>query len=477
MDTQSLTISSALSQLRAGTLSAAELSSACYEVINRLNSEINAYITVINPDESRKAIQTNTALSGIPLAIKDIYQTEGVLTTGGTTFFKDFIPNQDAVTVSKLKAAGAVITGKTNTHEVALGVTGVNPHYGSVRNPWDKIRICGGSSSGSAAAVASGMCLGAMGTDTGGSIRIPASLCGIVGLKPTYGRISVRGIFPLSWNLDHAGPLTKTVEDAAILLQVLAGYDELDPASVNFPVDDYLTDLNAGVKGWRVAVLTGDYAWESDPEVLEAVRSAGKVFESLGAQVQPVELNFLRDAAMTNSLMTQADGAAFHKERLLEHPLGFGEDVRLRLQTGAAFTSSEYALARRTQTEMRRRMELFFGGTSSSAHGYDTLLLPSAPFTAPTIEGSDILLLPATPITAPQIEGSDALQQARRLTRFTAPFNLTGLPALSLPCGFSSTGLPIGLQIVCPAWSEKKLLQAGQAYEQATEWHKLKPRL
>jgi len=459
MDIQSLTISTALEQLRSGSLTITELSEACYLAIERLNPGINAFITVLNQEHPPISEFTNAALSGIPIAIKDLYQTAGVLTTAGTTFFKDFIPGQDAAVVERLKAAGAVITGKTNTHEIALGVTGVNPHYGAVRNPWDQERISGGSSSGSAAAVAAGMCLAAMGTDTGGSIRIPASLCGVVGLKPTYGRISLRGIFPLSWNLDHAGPITKTVRDAAILLQVLAGYDQLDPASQNVPVDDYLSTLDAGVAGWRIAVLTGDYAWETDPEVLEAVREAAQVFETLGAQVQPVELNFLREAALANSLMTQADGAAFHRERFLEHPLGFGEDVRLRLQAGLAITSSEYSLARRTQTEMRRRMELFF-----------------CDYVVPEV-GYDVLLLPATPIAAPLIEGNDALEQARRLTRFTAPFNLTGLPALSLPCGFTASGLPIGLQIVAPAWAEKNLLRAAQAYEQATDWHKPKPAL
>lgn len=450
MDLQSLTISSALQQLRAGSMSAAELSEACLQSIERLNPAINAFITIIaehSPVES--SISLAAPLAAIPIAVKDLYQTAGTLTTAGTSFFKQYVPKKDAVVVEKLKAAGAVIPGKTNTHEIALGVTGVNPHYGAVHNPWDTQRIAGGSSSGSAAAVAAGMCLAAMGTDTGGSIRIPASLCGVVGLKATYGRISVRGIFPLSWNLDHAGPLTKSVEDAAILLQVLAGYDPRDPASANMPVGNYISSLHEGVNGWRVAVLTGEYAWDADPEVLDAVRAAAQVFEKLGAQVLPVEMNFLREAALANSLMTQADGAAFHRERLTEHPLGFGEDVRLRLETGAAFTSTEYALARRTQSETRRRMETFF-------------------------EEYDLLLTPATPTPAPFIAGNDALQQARRLTRFTAPFNLTGLPALSVPCGFSTSGLPIGLQIVSPAWNEARLLQAGAAYEAATPWHKQK---
>jgi aspartyl-tRNA(Asn)/glutamyl-tRNA(Gln) amidotransferase subunit A len=451
MDLLSLTITSTLEQFRAGSLSPADLASACLQAIRRLNPEINAFITFADP-QSLKVSETfrDSALSGIPIALKDLYETAGVRTTAGTTFFKDYLPENNSAVGEKLAAAGAILLGKTNTHEIALGVTGVNPHYGAVHNPWDLSRMTGGSSSGSAAAVASGMCLAALGTDTGGSIRIPASLCGVVGLKPTFGRVSLRGIFPLSWNLDHAGPLTRTVEDAVRVLQVIAGYDEFDPCSVNRPVDDYLSGLGEGVKGWRVAVLTGEYAWASDPEVLEAVRAAAQVFETLGAQVEPVELDWLREAALANSLMTQADGAAFHRQRLAENPAGFGADIRQRLETGAAFTSTDYILARRTQTEMRRRFEGFFSQY-------------------------DLLLLPTTPIPAPRIEGDDAVEQARRLTRFTAPFNLTGLPALSVPCGFSSAGLPLGLQLVSEAWGEAKVLRAGHAFEQATEWHKQRP--
>lgn len=453
MDISTLTIPSALEQLRTGSLSAPELTAACLQTIQRLNPEINAFITVADY-QALKVSETfrvsQGSLAGIPIALKDLYETADILTTAGTTFFKDYLPENDSVVGQKLASAGAILLGKTNTHEIALGVTGVNPHYGAVRNPWNLSRITGGSSSGSAAAVASGMVLAALGTDTGGSIRIPASLCGVVGLKPTFGRVSLRGIFPLSWNLDHAGPLTKTVRDAALILQVIAGYDALDPASINRPVDEYLSGLEGGVRGWRVAVLTGAYAWEADPEALEAVRAAAQVFEKLGAQVEPVALDWLREAALANSLMTQADGAAYHRQRLAENPEGFGVDVRQRLQTGAAFTSTEYSLARRTQTEMRRRMEGFFGQY-------------------------DLLLLPSTPIPAPLIEGNDALEQARQLTRFTAPFNLTGFPALSVPCGFSSAGLPLGLQLVSEAWGEAKLLHAGHAFEQATEWHKQKP--
>src|SRR5258706_4957916 len=440
-------ISSALEALRSREISAAELSRACFRRIEPLNPLVTAFIAVM-PDTSIPADSqsSNLPLYGIPIAVKDLYETAGILTTRGTPFFKDYMPKEDGLVVEKLKKAGAVIVGKTNTHEIALGVTGVNPHFGVVKNPWDLSGISGGSSSGSAVAVATGMCLAALGTDTGGSIRIPASLCGVVGLKATFGRISLRGIFPLSWNLDHAGPLTRSVEDAAILLQILAGYDALDPVSVDRPVDDYLTSLNGGIGGWKVALADGEYVAESDPEVLTAFDAAAQVFESLGAQAEKVNVDFLREAALANSLITQADGAAIHRERISQHPEIFGEDVRQRLQTGAAFTSTEYILARRTQAETRRRFDLLFANY-------------------------DILLIPGTPIAAPLIEGTDAIEQSRRLTRFTSCFNLTGLPALALPCGFTKSGLPIGLQIVSRAWAECKVLQAGHAFEQASEWH------
>ena len=342
--------------------------------------------------------------------------------------------------------AGALILGKTNTHEFAFGVTGVNPHYGICHNPWDKTRISGGSSSGSAVAVAAGMALAAVGTDTGGSIRIPASLCGVVGLKPTYGRVSLRGIFPLSWNLDHAGPITKTVRDSALMLQSMAGYDHLDPSSVDHPLDEYLIHIDEGVKAWRIAFAEGAYIEEANTEVIAAVDEAGRLFKSLGADIVKVNMDHLRELALANSQMVGADAAAFHRDRLSEHPDWFGDDVRERLEIGRALSSTDYSLARRKQIQGRNWANEFF-------------------------RKFDILMLPTTPITAPMIEGSDAIAQARQLTRFTAPFNLTGLPALSIPCGFDSKGLPIGLQLVSGAWSEVSVLRAGQAFESASNWH------
>jgi aspartyl-tRNA(Asn)/glutamyl-tRNA(Gln) amidotransferase subunit A len=460
-DISNLPISIALEQLRRREYSALELTEACLSQIARLNPAFQAFISPV-PDLAVQAgmqadvIYNNHSLGqgdlpllGIPLGLKDLVNMAGVSTTAGSKFFKNNLPDEDAQVVSRLKHSGGVLLGKTNLHEIALGVTGVNPHFGVVKNPWDTSRISGGSSSGSAVAVSLGMCLAAIGTDTGGSIRIPAALCGVVGLKPTYGRVSSYGVIPLSWNLDHVGPLTRTVRDAALILSVIAGYDPQDPASINIPVDDYLKHLEDGVNGWRVAVAQGDYIEAADTEVLAAVNRAAQVFKDLGAEIKEVDLSWLEQLALANSLMTQADGAAFHRERLAQHPDWFGADVLQRLQAGAAFNSGDYAMARRTQAEGRRRFELFF-------------------------EEFDLLLLPTTPIPAPLIEDTGAIQAARQLTRFTSPFNLTGLPALSMPCGFK-TGLPVALQIISRHWAEAIVLQAGYAFEQAASWWRHRP--
>lgn len=451
MDFNSLTLSEQRELIKSKEISASDLAAACYRQIERLNPTLNAFITIIPPEDEKP--HGKGQLQGIPIAVKDLYYTKGIRTTAGSRFFADFIPDEDAVAVEKVKKAGAHVIGKTNTHEIALGVTNNNPHFGACKNPWDITRTPGGSSGGSAVAVATGMASAALGTDTGGSIRIPASLSGVVGLKPTYGRISLRGVFPLSWNLDHAGPITNLVEDAALMLQVMGGYDSGDPASFKTLPGDFSSHMRDTIRDRKVAFAAGRFMEEvTDPEVLDAIRKAAAVLSEQGAQIEEVNADFLREAALANAVMTQADAAAFHLERLKEHPDWFGADVRQRLETGAGFTSSEYALARRTQAEARRRCDLLF-------------------------EEFDALILPTTPIAAPVLEGEDAIERARLLTRFTAPFNLTGLPALSVPCGFTSEGLPVGLQIVSRAWNESGVLRIGYAYQAATEWHKLKPPL
>ncbi|MFM8425760.1 MAG: amidase [Chloroflexota bacterium] len=452
MNPDSLTLSEQRDLIKSKELSASDLAAACYRQIERLNPTLNAFITVIPQNEVEIPANRHTSLlQGLPIAVKDLYNTKGIRTTGGSKFFEDYVPSEDAVVVDKIKKAGAQIIGKTNTHEIALGVTNNNPHFGACRNPWDISRIPGGSSGGSAVAVATDMALAALGTDTGGSIRIPASLCGVVGLKPTYGRISLRGILPLSWNLDHAGPITKRVEDAALMLQVMGGYDPEDPASFKTLPGDFSSHMRDTIRDRKVAFAIGHFVEEvTNPEILAAVRKAADVLADLGAIVEEVNTDYLHEGALANAIMTQADGAAFHRDRLKEHPDWFGADVRQRLETGAKFTSTEYALARRTQAEVRRRCDNLF-------------------------EEFDVLILPTTPITAPILEGENAVERARLLTRLTAPFNVTGLPALSIPCGFTSEGLPIGLQIVSRAWNESGVLRIGYSYQEATDWHRMKP--
>ena len=278
MNPDSLTLSEQRELIKSKEISASDLTAACYQQIERLNPTLNAFITVIPKSDEEIKPDRHLPLLGIPIAVKDLYDTKGIRTTGGSKFFADHVPTEDAFVVEKIKQAGAYIIGKTNTHEIALGVTNNNPHFGACKNPWDVTRTPGGSSGGSAVAVATGMSLAALGTDTGGSIRIPASLCGVVGLKPTYGRISLRGIMPLSWNLDHAGPITKRVEDAALMLQIMGGYDSEDPASFKTLPGDFSSHMRDTIRDRRVAFATGNFVEEvTSPEVLEAVRKAAAV--------------------------------------------------------------------------------------------------------------------------------------------------------------------------------------------------------
>jgi aspartyl-tRNA(Asn)/glutamyl-tRNA(Gln) amidotransferase subunit A len=459
MDTLSLFEASEL--IRQGELSPVKLVETCLDRINRFNPRINAFITVTGEQALEQARDLEVELRnghwrgplhGIPVGLKDLYETRGIKTTCGTSFFRENIPPDDGFVVRKLREAGAVSVGKQNMHEIALGTTNENPHYGPARNPWDVNRITGGSSGGSAASLVAGMCLGSFGSDTGGSIRIPASLCGCVGIKPTYGRVSLRGVVPLSWSLDHAGPLARRVRDAALLLQAVAGYDPEDPASVPQPVNDYLDKIDSGLQGIKAAVAVDEHFRQADDQVLALFDEAVLAFRELGARVEEIAFPDARQAARANGTVVVTEGAAFHRQRLEENPSGFGEDIRSRLQTGAAVLGTDYAAARREQVVLRRRFEKFF-------------------------DEYDILLTPATAQTAPLIGNQNPAERARQLTRFTAPFNLTGLPAISLPCGFTKEGLPAGLQIIAGPWREEMLFRAAQVYEQAACWYMKSPAL
>ena len=461
MDLNYLPLIEAARLVRDGDLSPVDLTKAHLDRINQFEPQLNCFITQTPEAALERARQAELEiqggeyrgpLHGIPLALKDLFETRGLLTTAGSLFYTDWVPEEDGAVVERLKSAGMVNLGKLNMHEIALWVTNNPPQFGACHNPWKLDRTPGGSSGGSGAALAAGMCMGALGSDTGGSIRIPASLCGVVGLKPTFGRVSLRGVVPLSWNLDHPGPMARRVSDVAVILQTIAGYDPEDPVSLDVTVPDYLAQLGGTVRGWRVALAEDAFFTKADPEVLEAVRAAADVFASLGAQVVQVEFPNAYEAANANGLMVTSDAAAFHHEGLQNQPEKFGVDVRQRLETGAAFTSGEYILARRTQSVLRRQFEQFF-------------------------DEFDLLLTATTPIAAPPLEGPDAVEQAGRLTRFTSPFNLTGLPAISLPCGFSGLGLPLGLQIITRPLGEAALLRAASAYEGATEWHLRRPDL
>ena len=455
MDLVNFSLAEAADLIAKREISCEDLVQEHLDRISVLEPRLNSFITQ-TPDAALASGRTADAeiqsgiyrgpLHGIPIALKDLYETKGVTTTAGCLFFQDRVPKNNAAVVDRLNAAGAVNLGKLNMHEIALGITNNNPHYGACRNPWDLERSPGGSSGGSGAALAAGLCMGSLGSDTGGSIRIPAALCGVVGLKPTYGRISLRGVVPLSWNLDHPGPMARRTRDAALLFQVIAGYDPDDPSSADMGVPDYSVQLMGGVRGWRIALAADDFFSRGEEQVLAAVKAAAEVFASLGAKIEPVEFAGGHEAAKNNGLMVTSDAAAFHRERLRDEPEKFGADVRQRLETGAAYTSSEYIVARRSQDVLRRKFSEFFNEY-------------------------DLLLTPTTPVAAPVLEGPDAVQQAATLTRFTAPFNFTGLPAISLPCGFTDEGLPVGLQLITRAWGEVALLRAAQAYESATEWH------
>ena len=436
-------------------LSPIELTSACLERIAGIDAQVNAFITVTADgamEDARVAEgdllrgEPGGPLAGVPIALKDLFDTAGVRTTAGSKFFSDRMPDRDAAVVQKLRTAGAVVLGKLNMHEWALGVTNDNPHYGACHNPWALDRITGGSSGGSAAALAAGMCFGTLGSDTGGSIRIPASLCGVVGLKPTYGRVSLRGVVPLSWSLDHAGPMARCVSDVAVLLDVIAGPDSADPGSVDIATDDYSARLEDGISGWRIGVIADESLGDIESDVRTLVRKAVDVLASAGARIETLAAPELSDAARLNGLMTTADAAAFHRERMESAPDDFGHDVLARLRRGAAYGATDYADARREQRILRRTFSSWF-----VEHG----------------GMFDAVVLPTTPCPAPRIAGLDAVATAPVLTRLTAPFNFTGLPAMSIPCGVTPEGLPVGLQIVGAPWAERRVLRVGRAYELA----------
>ena len=387
-------------------------------------------------------------MHGVPVALKDIIYTRGISTTMGSAFYSGHIPDQSATVTRKLEEAGYVLIGKTNTHEFAYGPTGDRSYFGPTRNPHDTRRITGGSSGGSGAAVAANLCYGALGSDTGGSIRIPAALCGIVGMKPTFGRVSKSGVFPLSWSLDHVGPITRTVEDNALMLNVLAGHDPDDPYSVDRPAEDFARDLRRGVKGGKIGVPRGFFFDYLEEEVGARVREAVEAFRSLGAEVREVEIPNLWDTLHAHRLILGAEAYAVHQERLENEPESFGEEVGERLMDGERPKAYHYAKA-------RQRGMLAAGEFDRAIHGVDVLLTPTLPIVATEIGQREVNIG----------EYKESVRSA--LTRFTGPTDLTGHPSLSVPCGTTATGLPVGLQLIGRPFDEATLYRFGHGYEEA----------
>ncbi len=445
--------------LRQGALSPVALTEDCLARIEKLNPRLNAFITVTAESARAQARQAEAEiqrgdwrgpLHGIPLALKDLIDTAGVRTTAGSSLFRDRIPAEDAEVVRRLKAAGAILLGKQNLHEFAYGGSSLVSYFGEVRNAWNVEHIAGGSSGGSATSVAGGLCYGAVGTDTAGSIREPAALCGVVGLKPTYGRVSARGVIPLSISLDHVGPIARTVADTAIILQAIAGFDAKDKASADVPVEDYVAALEKDLKPFRIGVPRKFFFEDLDADVASAMSHALSGLATIGAELRELELH-----VPIGRTLQSAESYKFHAESVARSPEHYQPETVRRILTGEKVTQEALLESRRELESARRDIAAIFADV-------------------------DLFVTPATPIPAPPIaelkQNPDLLRPRElELLRNTRPINVWGLPAISIPCGFTPAGLPIGLQIIGPHWGEAKVLQLANAYEQATAWHKREP--
>jgi aspartyl-tRNA(Asn)/glutamyl-tRNA(Gln) amidotransferase subunit A len=449
---------------RRGSLSPVDLTVDCLARIEKLNPRLNAFITVtpesalaqarVAEAEIRRGVWRGP-LHGIPLALKDLIDTAGVPTTAASALFKDRMPAEDAEVVRRLKAAGAVLLGKQNLHEFAYGGSSLVSYFGEVRNAWNPEHIAGGSSGGSATAVAAGLIYGAIGTDTAGSIREPAALCGVVGLKPTYGRVSARGVIPLSISLDHVGPIARTVADAAVIFQAIAGFDAKDKASVDAPVEDYIAALAKNLKPLRIGVPRKFFFEELDADVASAINHALSGLAAIGAELCELKLRGLELPVATDRTLQKGEAYAFHAEFVARTPELYQPETLRRIRTGDNVSPEKVLECRRELERARREITTTFADV-------------------------DLLVTPTTPIPAPliaELKQNPELLRPRELLllRNTRPINVWGLPAISIPCGFTPAGLPIGLQIVGPHWGEATVLQLAHAYEQATAWHKREP--
>jgi aspartyl-tRNA(Asn)/glutamyl-tRNA(Gln) amidotransferase subunit A len=458
-DSSELTLAQVSARIQAGSVTPTQLVEDCLARIQIYNPKLNAFITVMRDNALRQAKELEAEqragkfrgpLHGIPIALKDNIDTAGVRTTAASAVFDDRVPTEDAEVVRRLKGAGAILIGKTNLHEFAFGGTSATSYFGPVRNPWALNRSPGGSSGGSAAAIAADLCFGALGTDTGGSIRTPASYCSIVGLKPTYGLVPIRGIVPLIVSLDHCGPIARTVEDAAILLNVMAGYDRLDITSVEHPREDYVGAMKQPVSALRIGIPRAPFFDLLDPDVERLVEDAIAVLGKMTKSVTDVNL------PPTSNLALNAETFAYHEEFFTHEPNRYQIPERRALQTAASAKAADYVRARWRLEMIRRTIDDAFAD-------FDLVVVPTRRHT------------PGTVTESIQSEESDSPRNPS--LENTTPFDIYGIPAISIPCGFNPMGLPVGLMIAGPRFSEARVLALADAYERATEWHKRRPPL
>ena len=441
-------------------LSPVEVTSDLLERIERLDPELRCFITVTADramEEARAAElaigrgEARGPLHGVPIGIKDLFDVAGVRCTTESKILADDVPKRDAFVVERLGAAGAVCLGKQNMHEFAYGISNTNVHWGVCRNPWNRERVPGGSSGGSAAALAAGMCTAAIGSDTGGSIRIPASACGVVGLKPTLGRVSRRGVFPLAWSLDHVGPMARTVTDVALMMSAIAWPDREDPWCVaDRTSEDFTRDFGSGARGVRFGVPGSPFWDDLEPSVANAVNQALELLSKLGAHRVDLDARALRHAYTAFHAILASEASAIHERWMRERPDDYGPLTRQALAHGFFVSGVDYVNARREQARVQAALEAM-------------------------LEKVDVLITPTLPRTAPPIGEPMSREPALAWNRLVVPFNLAGLPALTVPCGLGPAGLPIGLQIAGRAFDEFTVLRVGGAYEHETEWHLRRP--
>ena len=455
-----LTIGEASGLIKDKKLSPVELTQAYLDRMDAIDGKVKSYVTPLPESALQEARVAETdiqkgeyrgPLHGVPIGLKDLYDTKGVRTTGQSKVFEHRVPTEDGTAVTKLREAGSVLLGKLAMHEFALGGPKTSLFDQAV-NPWNLDHVTGGSSSGSGAAIAAGLAMGSLGSDTGGSIRGPAALCGIVGLKPTYGRVSRNGVLPLSWSLDHVGPMTWTVEDAALMLQVIAGHDPKDPTSSHEPVPDYSAALQTDLKGVRVGVPRHYFFAEDvglDEDTANAVAQGIQTLKELGATVQDVEIPSLTLASIANTVIMIGEANAYHEKNLKSQPENFGDIVRTRFILGGAFTSADYIQSQRARSRLKRE-------AAEAMQKVDVLAMPVMSKPAAALKDFD----PMGMMMSPSLMG---------------PFNQTGMPAMSVPCGFSSAGLPIGMQLAAAPFNEAAVIRAGHAYQQHARWHDRRP--